>query len=120
MTDQGSYVAAVVCEYLEMPETPRRASQSDQSLAGCFFHDGIPLWLVQAALRLGSLRRLRRPPQAPPLTPIRSLAYFRPVVEELLLRSVPQTYADYLRVGLRRAIEALPAKPTKNTFFDDR
>ena len=43
----------------------------------------MPLHAVETALLVGSLRRLIRPAGAPPLSPIRSLAYFRPVIEEL-------------------------------------
>jgi hypothetical protein len=45
--------------------------------------DGVPLETVETALLLGALRRMIRPPDAPRLTPIRSLAYFRPLIEEI-------------------------------------
>jgi len=64
-----------------MPDTPMRVSASDQWLARHFHQDGVPLETVEAALLLGSLRRLIRPAGALRLTPIRSLAYFRPVIE---------------------------------------
>ena len=79
----ASYVASVVTLYLEMPDTPMRVSASDQWLARHFYQDGVPLETVETALLLGSLRRLIRPADAPRLSPIRSLAYFRPVIEEL-------------------------------------
>jgi len=74
----ASYMASVVTLYLQMPDTPMRVSVSDQWLARHFHQDGIPLETVETALLLGSLRRLIRPADAPRLSPIRSLAYFRP------------------------------------------
>jgi hypothetical protein len=78
----AAYVTAVVSLYVDMPDTPMRVSTSDQWLARHFYQDGVPLETVETALLLGSLRRLIRPADSPPLTPIRSLAYFRPVIEE--------------------------------------
>ena len=72
------YVSAVLTLYVDLPATPLRASASDQWLARRFHDDGLPLRVVEIALLLGSLRRLIRPADAPRLSPIRSLAYFRP------------------------------------------
>lgn len=120
MNDPAAYVAAVLSQYVDLPETPLRASLADQWLARRFFDEGVPLHLVETALLLGSLRRMMRPEQAPPLSPIRSLAYFRPVVDELRTNPVPDAYTDYLRLKLRRAAKTLPADTQKSTFSDDR
>ena len=74
------YVSSVLTIYIDLPDTPLRASASDQWLARRFHDDGVPLHVVETALLLGSLRRLIRPADAPRLSPIRSLAYFRPVI----------------------------------------
>ena len=116
----AAYVAAVVTLYVDLPDTPLRASASDQWLARRFHDDGVPLHTVETALLLGSLRRLIRPADAPRLTPIRSLAYFRPVIDELQAHPVPDGYLDYLRLKLRRAAAAPPADAQKSTFSDDR
>jgi hypothetical protein len=116
----GSYVASVVMLYLEMPDTPIRVSVSDQSLARHFHRDGVPLETVETALLLGSLRRLIRPADSPHLTPIRSLAYFRPVIEELQDNPAPENYREYLRLKLRIATQKRPAEVQKDTFSDDR
>jgi hypothetical protein len=119
-SDPVAYVAAVVTLYIELPDTPLRASISDQWLARRLHDDGVPLQLVETALLLGSLRRLIRPADAPQLSPIRSLAYFCPVVDELRAHPAPGSYLDYLRLKLRQAAAALPAKVQKSTFSDDR
>lgn len=116
----ASYVASVLTFYLEMPDTPMRVSASDQWLARHFHQDGVPLETVETALLLGTLRRLIRPADAPHLPPIRSLAYFRPVVEELQDNPAPENYRDYLRLKLRTATQSPPAKVQKTTFSNDR
>jgi|SRR5215471_284225 len=77
------YASAVLTLYVDLPDTPLRASIQDQHLAQHVFEMGIPLSLVEAALLLASLRRLCRPSDLRPLPCIRSLAYFQPVIEEL-------------------------------------
>ena len=116
----AAYVASVMTLYLEMPDTPMRVSASDQWLARHFYQDGVPLETVETALLLGSLRRLIRPADTPRLAPIRSLAYFRPVIEELQENPAPENYRDYLRLKLRMATQKPPADVQKNTFSDDR
>jgi hypothetical protein len=119
-SDPASYVAAVVTLYVELPDTPLRASASDQWLANRFHDDGLPLHVVETALLLGSLRRLIRPADAPRLSPIRSLAYFRPVIDELQVHPAPESYLNYLRLKLRQAAAALSANLPKPTSPDDR
>ena len=115
-----AYVAAVLMLYLDLPDTPLRPSPQDQSLALKLHEQGIPLPLVEAALLLASLRRLIRPADRPPLPPIRSLAYFQPVITELQQQTLPDGYLDYLRLKLRSAAQARPAGVQKTTFSDDR
>jgi len=114
------YITSVVTLYLQMPDTPLRVSVSDQWLARHFHQDGVPLETVETALLLGSLRRLIRPAEAPRLSPIRSLAYFRPLIEELCEHPAPENYREYLRLKLRQLAKTLPADDQKNTFSDDR
>jgi hypothetical protein len=116
----AAYVAAVVSLYLELPDTPLRASVADQWLARRFHDEGVPLQVVETALLLGSLRRLIRPAEAPRLSPIRSLAYFRSVIDELRAHPAPESYLDYLRLKLHQAAAALPANVQKSTFSHDR
>jgi hypothetical protein len=114
------YVSAVLTLYLDLPETPLRASAQDQSLARRLYQQGVPLSLVESALMLTSLRRLVRSADLPPLAPIRSLAYFQPVIAELQQQPLPAGYVDYLRLKLRTLSRSLPADVQKTTFFGDR
>ena len=74
---------------------------------------------VESALLLASLRRLVRPTNVPPLPPIRSLAHFLPVIEELLAHPVPDNYLEYLRLKLRQ-VAGQSADVQKKTLSDDR
>jgi len=118
----ATYVADVLILYVDLPETPLRASIQDQWQARRLHDRGVPLRLVESAFLLASLRRLIRPADVPPLPPIRSLAYFQPVIEELLEHPVPDNYLDYLRLKMRRIASAksVPADVQKNTLSDDR
>ena len=99
---EAAYVAAVLMHYADLPDTPMRPSPTDQSLARKLHRDAVPLSLVESALLLGTLRRLTRAAELPPLPKIRSLAYFMPIVEELQLQPLPDGYIDYLRLKLQR------------------
>jgi hypothetical protein len=115
-----AYVAAVLTLYVDLPDTPLRASAQDQWLARRLHEQGVPLSLVESALLLASLRRLFRPPDLPPLPPIRSLAYFQPVITELQQNPLPDGYLDYLRLKLRNAAKDSSANVQKTTVLDDR
>ena len=115
-----AYIAAVLMCYLRLPDTPMRASPADEALARKLHEQGVALPLVEAALLLGSLRRLIRPADRPPLSSIRSLAYFQSVIAELQQQPMPDGYLDYLRLKLRRAEGNLSTDVQKSTFSDDR
>lgn len=100
--DEGAFVADLLTLYADLPDTPLRPSSADQILARRLFADAVSLSLIESALLLGTLRRLSRPHNLPPLPKIRSLAYFLPVVEELQIQPLPEGYLEYLRLKLRR------------------
>jgi hypothetical protein len=99
------YVLAVLSLYIELPDTPSRASPLDEAWARRFFENDIPFDVVETALLLGSLRRRDRSPKALPLAGIRSLAYFQPVIEELLHAPVSDSYRAAVRLKMQRLRE---------------
>jgi hypothetical protein len=99
----AAYVAAVLVLYTDLPDTPLRPSPLDQSMALRLCQQHVPLALVESALLLASLRRIVRPADLPPLPPIRSLAYFQPVIAELQQQPLPENYLGYLRLKFRKA-----------------
>ena len=115
------YVSAVLTLYVDLPDTPLRASVPDQRQARIWFERGVPLEVVETALLLACLRRKARPTDVPPLPRIRSLAYFQPVIEELREHPAPGGYLQYLRVKLRGVLDSPdPAKVQNSTFSNDR
>jgi len=121
-SDAVNYVDTVLILYIDLPETPLRASVQDRWQARRLQVRGVSLHLIESALLLGSLRRLTRPADLPPLPPIRSLAYFQPVIDELLEDPQSDSYLGYLRLKMQRIADGrvVPASVQKNTFSDDR
>ena len=99
MTDQEDkgYLSMVLKLYLNLAETPSRASTNDRKSAAELKARGISLVTVESAFLLASVRRLTRSADMPPLSPIRSLVYFFPVIQEVLANPIPESYLDYLR-----------------------
>jgi hypothetical protein len=115
------YVSSVLMLYVDLPDTPLRTNTQDQRQAHSWFDRGVPLTVVETALLLACLRRNTRPAEMPPLPRIRSLAYFQPVIEELLENPVPEGYLQYLRFKVRTITDkADPAAAQKPTLSDDR
>jgi hypothetical protein len=118
--EEATYVAAVLMQYADLPDTPLRPSLTDQALARKLHCEAVPLPLVESALLLATLRRLTRSAELPPLPKIRSLAYFLPVIAELQQQPLPNGYGDYLRLKLRRLAQGDRLGVQKSTLLDDR
>ena len=106
--DEAAYVATLIMLYLDLPDTPLRPSPQDQAVAGKLYRENVSLSLAEGALLLASLRRLVRSTGLPPLAPIRSLAYFQPVITELQRQTLPDGYLDYLRLKFRKIAGPVP------------
>ena len=94
---RSAYVQAVLAAYLDLPETPFRSRPPDRVFAARLHERRVPLETVKHAMLLAAARRLLCPPDAPRLSPIRSLYYFSPVIEELIEKPLPDGYVDYLK-----------------------
>jgi hypothetical protein len=94
------YVRKVLEAYRTTPGTTGSIRRPDRVLAAVLHQRSIPLQAVKNALVLAVSRRLMHSPEAPPLGTIRSLAYFVPVIEEVLEGVVGQDYYNYLRYRL--------------------
>jgi hypothetical protein len=100
---QEEYVRQVLEAYRQTPGTMATIRRADRMLAAQLYRRGLSVKVIENALVLAATRRLIRPADAPPLGTIRSLAYFLPVIEEVLQLRVSPDYFDYLRQKLARA-----------------
>lgn len=100
--EQRDYVCRLLDAYRATPGTCGAVRRSDRVPAVQLYQRSVPLEAVENAFVPAAARRLIRPAAAP-LGAIRSLAYFSPVIEEVLQLQVRQEYFRYLRRKLQRA-----------------
>ena len=96
------YVLRVLSAYRQTRGTAGTIRRLDRLAAAQLYARGVSLMTVENALVLAATRRLMRPTDAPPLGTIRSLAYFLPVIDEVLGLRVNPNYFQYLRFKLER------------------
>ena len=101
--EQRDYVRRLLDAYRLTPGTCGSVRRADRLLAAQLHERGVAIEAVENAFVLAAARRLIRPAGAAPLGTIRSLAYFSPVIEEVLHLQVSQEYFQYLRHKLQRA-----------------
>ena len=99
---QEEYIRQVLEAYRQTPGTMGTLRRADRILAAQLYQRGLSLKVVENALVLAATRRLIRPAGAPPLATIRSLAYFLPVIEEVLELHVSPDYFQYVRRKLEQ------------------
>jgi len=96
------YVQKVLDVYRHTPGTTGTVRRPDRLLAVQLHQRGVPLCAVENALLLAAARRLLRPASAPPLATVRCLAYFLPVLEEVLDLNVSPDYFQHVRRRIQR------------------
>jgi hypothetical protein len=99
---QEEYIRRVLEAYRKTPGTMGTVRRPDRALAAQLHLRGVSVSVIENAFVLAAVRRLIRPAEAAPLGAIRSLAYFLPVIEEVLGLRVSPDYFDYLRRKLER------------------
>ena len=99
---QEEYIRQILEAYRQTPGTMGTVRRPDRVLAARLYQRGVCASVIENAFVLAAARRLMRPTDAPPLGPIRSLAYFLPVIEEVLALRVSTDYFQYLRYKLER------------------
>lgn len=110
--EQRDYVRRLLEVYCATPGTCSAVRRPDRLLAAQLYQRGVPLEAVENALTLAAARRLARPADAPPLGIIRSLAYFSPVIEEVMSLPVSPEYFRYLRhrIATCKSAKKLPSR----------
>ena len=96
------YIRRLLDAYRTTPGTTGYLRSADRRLAGTLYDQQVPLSAVEHALVLATARRLLRPPDAPPLGPVRSLHYFTAVIDEVMTLPVGEDYYCYLREKIER------------------
>ncbi len=91
------YVSCILDAYRKTPGTTGKVRPQDRKLADQLYEKLVPLKVVENALVLAAARRLLRPEDAPPLDTIRSLHYFRAVIDEVMTSKMDDEYFLYLR-----------------------
>lgn len=99
---QEEFVRRVLEAYRRTPGTTGTIRRPDRRIAAQLYQRGVSVTVIENALVLAASRRLIRPPDAMPLGTVRSLAYFLPVIEEVLQLRVSPDYFQYLRHKLRQ------------------
>ena len=99
------YVEKVLQAYRHTPGTMGTVRRPDRLIATQWYERYIPLTAVENGFVLAVARRLYRPPGAPPLGTIRSLAYFAPVIEEVRRMRVHPDYFQYLRAKIQEFLQ---------------
>ncbi len=95
--DLGTYSSRVLDLYSQLPDTPLLPRRADRQLVVQLHARSVDPDIIESALLLATARRLCRPSDRPPLPPARSLAYYLPVLDELLHHPLPHRYTHYLR-----------------------
>jgi hypothetical protein len=103
--DHDQYVRQVLDAYRKTPGTMGTVRRPDRLMAARLHQRGVPLAAVENALVLAAARRLIRPAGSAPLGTIRSLAYFLPVIDEVLSLRVNPDYFRYLRHKIERTTQ---------------
>lgn len=104
--EAAEYVRRVLDAYRDTPGTCGVVRKPDRAFALALHARGVPIEAVENAFVLAASRRIVRPPGAPPLGVIRSLAYFGPVIDEVLASAAGPDYYRYLRLRLPHRLAA--------------
>ena len=109
--ERQRFTEDVLARYRQTPGTLGYVRPEDRRLARWLWDRNVPLAMVEDAFILAVARRTFRPPDAPPLDPIRSLHYFVPLVEELMQGRVDPHYLQYVRLRLHDRAASPPSHP---------
>ncbi len=90
------YVRQTLEGYRSLTTTCGGVRPADERLARSLYQKRIPLYAIEGAFILVQARRNARHPSRPPLPPIGSLAYFLPILREILNTPVDPAEISFL------------------------
>jgi hypothetical protein len=100
--DRREYVQRLLAAYRATPGTCGVIRGPDRVVAAQLYERRVSVTAVENALALAAVRRMIRPDGAAPLPLVRSLAYFLPVIDEVLATDVNPKYYQHVRNKLDR------------------
>lgn len=100
------YVESVCKCYEGLGCTTGKLNAADSETARQFHRRSIPLSVVDDAMLLGACMKYESWLNGGSQEPIRSMAYFEPLVAEVQANPLPDGYTGYLRKKLRRLAES--------------
>lgn len=92
---EENYVGATLETYLSLPQTPDSVQCEDRSFASDLYRQGYELYNVEAALLVGSVRRIFSKPHS--YQSRMTLKEFASYIEELRDERIELEYVRYLR-----------------------
>lgn len=104
--DRSEYLRCLFEAYRATPGTCRVVRRADRLVAIQLYERAVPLTVVENAFALAAVRRMMRPDGAAPLPAVRSLAYFLPLIDEVLATDVDPRYYQHVRNKLQRLAPA--------------
>ena len=105
-TSSGDLGQKILGVYVRAPDTPDRPSDADRELAKASLQRGTDAENLVHAIKVASIRRQLRDPPWPPLPPVRSLAYYLRVLEDLDQQALEPGYVDYVAARFDALIAA--------------
>lgn len=93
--DREQYVRQTLEGYRNTPTAWGQVRRADRDLAVHLYQEEVPFTAVEGAFILAAARRTYRT-AGPPLSPIRSLHYFLPIIREILGEPVDPGQVSYL------------------------
>jgi hypothetical protein len=103
--EQRGYIQSVRECFLALGCASGKFGSAETSAARDMHRRGIPLALVKDAMIMGACRKYVSWLEGRTPEPIRSLAYFEPLIAEIQERPLPAGYSDYLRRKIEQFAE---------------
>lgn len=96
------YLRAVIDLYIEAPGSPIRASRADWAIAATLFDRAVSIERVAHAIRIATIRRRIAFPSDSDTPRVRSIAYYRVVIETLSNQECEPGYVDFIEQSYRK------------------
>ncbi len=109
--EAGNYVAAVREAFLGPACVQAGFGPADERRAVGWHASGVPLQTVRRAILLGCVRKSMSLIERPAAPPVRSLAYFEPLLREVERERFPAAYWQHLEFNLRRCEDYWQHRP---------